>query len=119
MRYRAGTGGQVIFIPLIGGKMPESPDELKREMAALPEAEKERLGRVQGELQNELGTLLMRQQELMRELIADIRQIERAFAARLITPAVTAIKQYFDSPAVSALSRRSRRAHAEPSGSFS
>ena len=99
---QSGPGGQVVFIPMIGGKMPESPDELKREMAALPDAEKERLGRVQGELQNELATLLMRQQEVMRELIADIRQIERAFAGRLITPAVTAIKQYFDSSAVSA-----------------
>jgi predicted ATP-dependent protease len=99
---QSGPGGQVIFIPLIGGKMPESPDELKREMAALPEAEKERLARVQGELQNELATLLMRQQEVMRELIADIRHIERAFAGRLITPAVSAIKQRFDNSAVSA-----------------
>ena len=99
---QSGPGGQVVFIPMIGGKMPESPDELKRDMAALPDAEKERLGRVQGELQNELATLLMRQQEVMRELIADIRQIERAFAGRLITPAVTAIKQHFDSSAVSA-----------------
>jgi predicted ATP-dependent protease len=99
---QSGPGGQVIFIPLIGGKMPESPDELKREMAALPEAEKERLARVQGELQNELATLLMRQQEVMRELIADIRHIERAFAGRLITPAVSAIKQHFDNSGVSA-----------------
>ena len=99
---QSGPGGQVIFIPLIEGKVPESPDELKREMAALPEAEKERLARVQSELQNELATLLMRQQEVMRELIADIRHIERAFAGRLITPAISAIKQRFDSSAVSA-----------------
>ena len=82
--------------------MPESPEELKREMAALPDAEKERLGRVQSELQNELGNLMMRQQQLMHELIGDIRQIERAFAARLITPSIAAIKQHFDSSAVSA-----------------
>lgn len=99
---QSGPGGQVIFIPLSDGKMPESPDDLKREMAALPEAEKERLGRVQSELQNELTTLMMRQQELMRALVADIRQIERAFAGRLITPAIEAIKQHFDSSAVSA-----------------
>jgi predicted ATP-dependent protease len=99
---QSGPGGQVIFIPLIGGKLPESPDELKREMAALPDAEKERLARVQGELQNELATLLMRQQEVMRELISDIRHIERAFAGRLISPAVQAIKTHFDSSAVSA-----------------
>ena len=79
--------------------MPESPEELKREMAALPDTEKERLARVQGELQNELATLLMRQQEVMRKLIADIRHIERAFAGRLISPAVQAIEAHFDSSA--------------------
>jgi predicted ATP-dependent protease len=99
---QSGPGGQVIFIPLIGGKMPESSDDLKREMAALPDAEKERLAHVQGELQNELGNLLTRQQELMHELIGDIRKIERTFAARLIMPSITAIKLHFDSSAVSA-----------------
>ncbi len=92
--------GQVIFIPLIGGKMPESPEVLARELEALPEAERERLGRVQSELQDELAKLLMRQQEIMHELIDDIRAIERAFAARMITPTVAALKQQFDNPAV-------------------
>jgi predicted ATP-dependent protease len=99
---QSAPGGQVIFIPLVRGKMPESPEELQREMAALPDAEKERLARVQAELQNELGPLLMRQQELMQELIADIRAIERAFAARLITPAIEALKTHFDNAAVAA-----------------
>ncbi|HEX3408900.1 MAG TPA: ATP-binding protein, partial [Candidatus Binataceae bacterium] len=99
---QSAPGGRVIFIPLIGGKMPESPEELQKDMAALPDAEKERLARVQGELQNEMATLLMRQQELMHELVGDIRQIERAFAARLITPSIAAIKLHFDSSAVSA-----------------
>jgi predicted ATP-dependent protease len=99
---QSAPGGQVIFIPLVRGKMPESPEELQREMAALPDAEKERLARVQAELQNELGPLLMRQQELMQELIADIRAIERAFAARLITPAIATLKTHFDNAAVAA-----------------
>ena len=99
---QSAPGGQIIFIPLIRGKMPESPDELKREMAAMSEDDKERLGRVQGDLQNELGNLMMRQQEMMHELIADIRQIERAFAGRLITPSIAAIKRHFDNPAITA-----------------
>jgi predicted ATP-dependent protease len=99
---QSAPGGQVIFIPLVRGKMPESPEELQREMAALPDEEKERLARVQAELQNELGPLMMRQQELMQELIADIRAIERAFAARLITPAIAALKTHFDNAAVAA-----------------
>ena len=94
--------GQVIFIPLIGGKMPESPEALNRELEALPEAERARLGPVQAELQDELAKLMVRQQEVMRELVDDIRAIERAFAARTITPAVAALKQQFDNPAVQA-----------------
>lgn len=99
---QSAPGGQVIFIPLVRGKTPESPEELQREMAALPDDEKERLGHVQGELQTELGNLMMRQQELTQELMADIRAIERAFAARLITPAIASLKTHFDNPAVAA-----------------
>jgi predicted ATP-dependent protease len=94
--------GQIIFIPLIGGRMPESPEVLARELEALPEAERERLAQAQSELQDELAKVMMRQQEIMRELVEDIRQIERAFAARVLTPAVAAIQQQFDNPEVRA-----------------
>ncbi|MGH7987422.1 MAG: Lon protease family protein [Candidatus Binataceae bacterium] len=97
---QTAPNGQVIFIPLIHGKVPESPEELSREMQAMPEAERDRLAKAQAELQGELGNLLMHQQELMRELIGDIRTIERDFASRLIRPAVQTLKQYFDNPAV-------------------
>jgi predicted ATP-dependent protease len=93
--------GQVIFIPLIKGKMPESPEELQREMEAMPEADRERLTKVQADLQNEMMTLMMRQQEIMHELIQDIRTIERSFAARLITPSIAALKQHFDNAGLS------------------
>ncbi len=93
--------GQVIFIPLIKGKMPESAEELQREMEAMPEADRDRLTKVQGELQSEMMTLMMRQQEIMHELIQDIRTIERSFASRLITPSIAALKQHFDNPDLS------------------
>ena len=92
--------GQVIFIPLIDGKMPESPDALNKAMAAKTDAEREQLAKAQGELQDELATLTLRQQEMMRELIDDIRAIERAFAARLITPSAEDLKHHFNNPAV-------------------
>ncbi|HKV56155.1 MAG TPA: AAA family ATPase [Candidatus Binataceae bacterium] len=94
--------GQVIFIPLIQGKMPESPEELQRQMQAMPEQERERLAAAQNELQGELANIVMRQQEIMHDLVADIRAIERAFAGRVITPAIEALKPFFDNPAVSA-----------------
>ncbi len=94
--------GQVVFIPLIGGKAPESPEDLNRKLQELPEAERERLGKEQGELADLFATMTMHQQELMRELIGEIRQIERTFAARLIAPAIAALKARFDSAAVTA-----------------
>ncbi|MGH7906640.1 MAG: AAA family ATPase, partial [Candidatus Binataceae bacterium] len=93
--------GQVLFVPLIGGKMPESPEALSKEFAALPEAERERLTGVQNELQDQLAKLMVRQQDIMRELVDDIRAIERAFASRLISPTISSIKQRFNNPAVS------------------
>jgi ATP-dependent Lon protease len=100
LAIQSAPGGQVIFIPLIRGKMPESPEELQREMQAMPEEERERLGKAQAELQGELGNLMARQQEIMHELMEDIRAIERSFAARLITPAIDALKRHFDGSAV-------------------
>jgi len=94
--------GQVIFIPLIDGKMPESPEVLGKAMAAKTDAEREQLAKVQGDLQDELGTLMLKQQEMMHELIDDIRAIERAFAARLITPSIEELKHHFNNPAVDA-----------------
>src|SRR5208282_2509350 len=94
--------GQLIFIPLIDGKMPESPETLNKAMAAKTDAEREQLAKAQGELQDELATLTLRQQEMMRELIDDIRAIERAFAARLVTPSVEDLKHHFNNRAVDA-----------------
>ncbi|HYR79889.1 MAG TPA: Lon-like protease helical domain-containing protein, partial [Candidatus Dormibacteraeota bacterium] len=48
--------GQVIFIPLIDGKMPESPEVLNKWMAEKTDAEREQLTKVQVELQDELAT---------------------------------------------------------------
>jgi predicted ATP-dependent protease len=99
---QAAPGGQIILIPLVGGKMPESPEALSKLISEMPEAEREKLQQAQGELQDELAGLMMRQQEMMRELFEDIRAIERDFAARLIGPAIAALKQRFGNPAVSA-----------------
>jgi predicted ATP-dependent protease len=94
-------GGQIILIPMVGGKMPESPEALSRELAALPEAEREKLQQAQSELQDEIANTMMRQQEMMRELFEDIRSIERDFARRLIEPAIDALKRRFENPQVS------------------
>src|SRR5271166_1136442 len=93
-------GGQVIFLPLIEGKMPESPEALNKSMQEKNDEERERLGKLQVELQEEFGSVVLKQQELMRDLIEDIRAIERAFAARLVSPLIAEIKAQFENPAV-------------------
>jgi predicted ATP-dependent protease len=94
--------GQILFVPLFDGKMPESPEELSRKMQELPEAERERLAKAQRELGEQFMTMTTRQQEMMRELIEEIRQIERTFAARLIAPSIVALQARFNNPVVSA-----------------
>jgi len=98
---RGGPGGQLLFIPLVEGRPPESPEELAREMAKKSDEERARLGQLQNELQSELGGLLIRQQELMRDLVEEIRAVEADFAKRRIAPAIAAIEQRFGNLAVS------------------
>ncbi|HXW83704.1 MAG TPA: ATP-binding protein, partial [Candidatus Binataceae bacterium] len=92
--------GQILFIPLIDGKLPESPEALSKAMGSKSEQEQAQIVKFQGELQDELGSLLLRQQEMMRELMEDIRGIERTFASRLITPAIEELKRHFNNPAL-------------------
>jgi len=94
--------GQVIFIPLVEGKLPESPEALNKAMQEKSDEERERLGKGQIDLQEEFGGVIIRQQELMRELINDIRTIERSFAARLVNPLIAEIKAQFENPGVTA-----------------
>ncbi len=94
--------GQVIFLPLVEGKMPESPEALNKAMQEKTDAEREQLGKAQVELQEEFGSVILKQQELMRELIEDIRTIERSFAARLVNPLIAEIKAQFENPGVAA-----------------
>ncbi|HTY55363.1 MAG TPA: Lon-like protease helical domain-containing protein, partial [Candidatus Binataceae bacterium] len=98
---RGGPGGQLLFIPLIDGKPPESPEDLAREMAKKSDEERARLGQSQAELQGELGGLLVRQQELMKDLVEEIRKVEADFAKRRVGPLIASIAQHFDNPAVS------------------
>ena len=96
----AAPNGQLIFIPLFDGKVPESPEILQREMNALTDEQRADLAKRQGELQEEFLNVVRRQQEIMQELVKDIRGIERAFASRVITPAVEGLARRFENPAV-------------------
>jgi predicted ATP-dependent protease len=96
----AAPNGQLIFIPLFDGKPPESPEALQREMGKLSEEQRADLGKRQGELQEEFLNVVRRQQEIMQELVKDIRAIERSFAGRVITPAAEALARRFQNAAI-------------------
>jgi predicted ATP-dependent protease len=96
----AAPNGQLVFIPLFDGKVPENPETLQREMGKLTEEQRNDLGKRQNELQEEFLGVLRRQQEIMQELVKDIRAIERSFASRVITPAAEGLSRRFENPAV-------------------
>ena len=96
----AAPNGQLIFIPLFNGKVPDSPETLQREMSQLTDEQRTELGKRQGELQEEFLTVVRRQQEIMQELVKDIRAIERSFASRVITPAIEGLARRFENDAV-------------------
>jgi predicted ATP-dependent protease len=85
--------GEVLFIPLKDGK-PMSPDEIKQ----LSPEELEELQRRQEQMLQTAGKLLERQQEMQLQLTADVRQVVRSFATRLVAPLVAAIAQRFTVP---------------------
>jgi predicted ATP-dependent protease len=93
--------GQLIFIPMFDGQVPETPEMLQREMNRLTDEQRADLARRQSELQEEFLGVVRRQQEIMQELVKDIRAIERSFAARVITPAIDALVERFGNAAVS------------------
>ena len=96
----AAPNGQLIFIPLFNGKVPDSPETLQREMSQLTDEQRNELGKRQGELQEEFLTVVRRQQEIMQELVKDIRAIERSFASRVITPAIEGLARRFENDPV-------------------
>ena len=96
----AAPNGQLIFIPMFDGKVPDSPEIMQHEMERLSDEQRADLGKRQGELQEEFLTVIRRQQEIMQELVKDIRAIERSFASRVITPAIEGLGRRFENSAV-------------------
>lgn len=82
--------GQMLFIPLKNGQ-PISDEQAKQ----LTREEIERIEQSQQELFAALETLARRQQEVERQLNADVRQVERTFAARVIEPLLQEVNERY------------------------
>jgi ATP-dependent Lon protease len=88
---QAGPRGHIFFIPIINDR----PLKLPQDFAALSEEERREIERRQQELATEMERIGRKQQEVMREMEEDIRQIERRFCERLLSPILSRIEEEF------------------------
>jgi ATP-dependent Lon protease len=82
--------GRLVFVPLRNGK-PISHEEI----AQLSAEEIQRIDQSQEELLDAARSVFQRQQELERQLSADVRQVERTFAEQLIAPLLKEIAERY------------------------
>lgn len=82
--------GQILFMPLKDGK-PISPEEAQK----LSPEEIEEIERKQRELIEATETIAQKQQDVERQLNADVRQVERTFATHLIEPLLAEITERY------------------------
>src|SRR5215510_8242550 len=75
---RADADGNVAFIPLQGDR-PMTPEELER----LSEDQRQDLERRQNQIVQEFRSVMLRQRQLMQQLTAEIREVERNFSTTL------------------------------------
>ena len=97
-RLHAAPGGEVLFIPLVDGKPLKGPEEFSR----LSPAEQEKIEGQQQELMAEMAQLASKQRDVMREMEADIRQVERRFCDKLLSPLITGVEREMENEKVSA-----------------
>jgi lon-related putative ATP-dependent protease len=86
-----GLQGNIFFVPLVNGKVPESPEQLRE----LPEGEKQRLQQNQDELSQRATKLMQNQHDMLHELGEEVRQVERRFADVVVTPIIEAVKKSY------------------------
>lgn len=95
-QLQAGPGGAIILIPLVNGKPLEGPEEFAR---LTPEEQRD-IEKRQREFAEEMSAFPSKQQEIMRAMVEDVRQIERRFGEALLTPLLTKIRQEIPSTEV-------------------
>lgn len=86
---QAGPGGNVLLIPLINGQPLQSPEEFSR----LSQTEQEIIEKRQQELMAEMAQLASKQQEITRDMAADIRLVERRFCENLLIPLIAEVER--------------------------
>ena len=93
---QASPGGGIILIPIVQGKPLEGPEEFAR---LTPEEQRE-IEKNQRAFAEEVAAFSSKQQEIMRAMVEDVRQIERRFGDALLTPLLARIRQEMNSAEV-------------------
>jgi ATP-dependent Lon protease len=90
-----GPAGHFLLIPVVNGQ-PLDPEDFMR----LSEEERKTIENHQRSIAAELETLTAKQQEIMRTLAEEVRQVERRFGEAVLSPFLATISRALDSPAV-------------------
>lgn len=85
---QADASGNMAFIPLRDDR-PMTQEDLEH----LSDEQRQDLERRQNQVVQEFRSVMLRQRQLMQQLAAEIREVERNFSALLITPLITELKQ--------------------------
>ena len=88
---REAPAGNLVFVPLINGKPPESEDALR----GLSDAEKQRIAEGEKELAKEAVRIMRIQRDLIGELSEEVRAAERRFGTTLIEPFLGRIRESY------------------------
>jgi ATP-dependent Lon protease len=87
-QLQTSSRGHIYFIPIVDGKPLQRPQDF----AALPEEQRREIEKRQQELSLEMERLARKQQEIMREMEADIHSIEQRFCESLLVPILQRIE---------------------------
>ena len=86
----------IMLIPLVNGK----PIENQEEYARLSEEQQKEIEKNQRELAKEISAFPAKQQEIMRAMVDDIRQVEKRFCEALLAPLLARISREIPHPEI-------------------
>ena len=93
---QAGSGGNIILIPIVNGRPLESPEEFTR----LSDEQQQAIAANQRQMAEELAAFTSKQQEILRAMAEDVHLVEKRFGEVLLTPLLAAISREMENPEV-------------------
>src|SRR5262249_28085076 len=82
LMIQPGPGGNILMIPTINDRPLESPEEFER----LSAEQRQQIEANQRKLAEQVATVTVKQQEILRAMAEDVRLVEKRFGDALLTP---------------------------------